>query len=359
MTDDIDTGTWTILAVAGLFAVIGTWLVRTAARRFGIVNQPNAIVPQHTKPIAYLGGVGVVIGVVLTCGLLAFLSWINFQGIGGQDGWNGAVPIAIALPAVLYLALGLADDLAALTVPVKFLAQGLIALIAVAGGLIAPLTGQFWIDAVLSWFWIAAVVNAFNLTDVCDGLLGGLSAVMFFWLAFTGIDTAPLAVAVTGACLGFLVFNRPRATIFLGDAGSHLLGFLAAAMTVHLFLAKPQFPIQSVVQSFLLLSVPLFEMIFLTVVRHRKGLPWWKGSPDHFSLRLQAAGLTALQTDAIAWIVAFASGFVAISFVELDAIGQTVMVAVVGIGFLIAAGILWDFEVEPKVPTPMPSLEQS
>ena len=265
------------VAAAALGGLAGTAAVRVLALRLGIVNHPNPLVPQHTRPIAYLGGIGVALGVVVGLGLLSLL--------------GGAIRgIEFVLPALLYLVLGVVDDLKPLDAARKFLIQTLIAVLAVGLGCIAPLTGMWIVDAAASWLWIVTLVNAFNLTDVCDGLLASLSAVMFGALALLDPAAAPTALVITAASLGFLVLNRPPARIFLGDAGSHLLGFMAAALT--LGAASRAAPIPAMAGGVLLMAVPLFELIFLIVVRTRAGRPWWKGSSDHFSLRLQAAGLS-------------------------------------------------------------------
>src|SRR5207245_10489868 len=121
-------------------------------------------------------------------------------------------------------------------------------------------------------------------------------------------------LAVAGASAGFLVFNCPPARIFLGDAGSHLLGFLLAACTMS------SFPVAATWRHYaavlLLVGVPLFELVFLTVTRIRKGLPWWRGSPDHFSLRLLAAGLSRLQADVVGWSLQLFLCFMAVELLR-------------------------------------------
>ena len=281
----------TMMAVlaAALGGVAGTAAVRMLALRLGIMNQPNPLVPQHTRPIAYLGGVGVALGVGSGLSIHALL--------------GGATPgIEFVLPAVLYLVLGVFDDLRPLEPGRKFLLQALIAALAVGLGFVAPLCGVPLLDAVASWLWIVTLVNAFNLTDVCDGLLASLSAVMFGALALLDPSAAPTALVISAASLGFLVLNRPPALVFLGDAGSHLLGFMAAALTLGAAARAAAIPAMGA--GVLLMAVPLFELIFLIVVRTRAGRPWWKGSSDHFSLRLQAAGLSREAVDLIACLAA-------------------------------------------------------
>ncbi|CAG5070558.1 putative undecaprenyl-phosphate N-acetylglucosaminyl 1-phosphate transferase [Dyadobacter sp. CECT 9623] len=271
------------LAAGTLF----TWLVRTFALKNNIVNKPNPIVPQHVKPVAYLGGLGIFLGGVTSLAILYYFELLSFPEAGA------------ALGAAGFLILGIFDDLNVYSARKKFAIQLILAFASVAFGVKAAFTNIAAIDFLLSAFWILVLVNAANLTDVCDGLVGGLCMITFMFLAITNQEQAGFALVISGSILGFLIFNSPRASIFLGDAGSHMLGFLLAAITLLRFEHSPTL---AELGSFLLVpGVMLFELAFLTVVRIQKGLAWWKGSPDHFSLRLQSAGFTRWQTDVIAW----------------------------------------------------------
>jgi UDP-GlcNAc:undecaprenyl-phosphate/decaprenyl-phosphate GlcNAc-1-phosphate transferase len=289
----------TLVLFASLAAALaGSWAARAFALRFGIVNQPNPHVPQHVTPTAYLGGVGVLVGLA---------GGATTAALSG-----GAWPAAsIAVPAALFCLLGLLDDLQPFTPWQKLVGQVAIAALAAALGLRLRLTGIDTIDGALAALWIVTCVNAFNLTDVCDGLVTGLAAAFFLgWICWRP-GPEPVAIAAFGACIGFLFFNAPRASMFLGDAGSHLLGFLVAAtlldVPVRGALLLPVLP--------LLTFVPLAEMCFLVGVRLRKRIAWYSGSSDHFALRLQAAGWSRWRVDLTAWLVmlavfALGAGFV-------------------------------------------------
>src|SRR5262249_13177170 len=133
------------------------------------------------------------------------------------------------IPAAGYLALGLWDDLRPLRPLGKLILQlafaGLAAWHARSDG--GP-TGVGALDAALRVAWIVLLVNAVNVTDVCDGLAGGIAAIGFAFLGAWSPAGRPLAWGLAAACAGFLVFNRPPASIFMGDAGSHLLGYALA-----------------------------------------------------------------------------------------------------------------------------------
>ena len=291
-----------LLGAAAVIGTAATWLNRAAAVRFGFVNEPNPIIPQHTRPIAHLGGIGVAVTAAVG---LAVTLVLHRQGIA----FEGLNPLRVGvflMPGLGFLVLGTVDDLKVYSPQKKFLVQVILAAAAVglgygSLGLRYPFTGLLPLDFALSVFWIVAVVNALNLTDVCDGLVGGLSVVMLVGWAHFDPASAPIAMAVAGGCLGFLVFNSPPASIFLGDAGSHFLGYSLAMLTLLGLPVEGNVAWVRPIQMVLFVGVPIFEVVLLVIVRRRKGLAWWRGSPDHFSLRLQAAGLSKWQTDGVAY----------------------------------------------------------
>lgn len=298
-----------LLALAAGLAALATWIVRRGALAVGFMDRPNPIIPQHLRPIAYGGGLAVTLGAAVALALAKV-----------------GVPLKLWLPALLYLLLGLYDDARRLAPAPKFLLQALVAGLAVWLGVSVPFAGLSGLDAGLSALVLLTWINATNLTDVCDGLLSGLGAIGLVGFALLGSTSGPLAWITAGACLGFLLFNRPPASIFLGDAGSHLLGFLLAALGLELIAASER-PYLAIAQAVLLAAVPLFELVFLTVVRIWKGLPWWRGSPDHFSLRLQAAGFSRLGTDLWAWGAALICLLLALVLPRVPMAGQVLLVA--------------------------------
>lgn len=266
---------WLTTAVAAWFATLAA---ERAALALGAVARPNPIVPQHVRPVAYLGGLGVLCG--LGIGLAnSDLPWPPAYA------WFGALSFGV---------LGTVDDLRPLAPVPKFGAQLLVAAVAAATGLGQGLTGQPMVDAAFAVFIVLLLVNAVNFTDVCDGLVATVGAVAMLGLAW--LWEAGWAVAASGACAGFLLRNRPPARVFLGDAGSHLIGFLLAVAWVDAVKVKPA----AVPEGLLINGVFLFEIVFITAVRITKRLPWWLGSPDHFSLRLQAAGWSRMRVDVVA-----------------------------------------------------------
>lgn len=317
------------LVSGGMAGALATDLARRLALRVNFVNQPNPIIPQHTAPVPYLGGVGVVAGLTMAIAML----WVTSDDELRANIQHFVEP-AWSLGLSGYLVLGTVDDARTLRPMEKFGFQSALAVSVVWLGLSAPWSGIAVLDAALSVLLILTVINAVNLTDVCDGLVAGIAAVAFtFYGLMSGASV--VAFASAGACLGFLVFNKPPARIYLGDGGSHALGFLLAALAIASIQESSER--LGIVSAVLPMGVFLFELVFLTAVRVAKGLPWWRGSPDHFSLRFQAAGLSKLQTDllscgATAFLCTMAVLISKVSFALQFLLSMVV---------LVAAGLTW------------------
>ena len=304
-------------ALAAALAAGATFVARALAPALGLVSKPNPLVARHVGPVACLGGLGVAAGPMLALALTAPAEWSARAGL--------------FVPALLFLLLGIADDRRPFAPLAKLLAQCALAALAVGLGAASRVTGIPALDAALAFAWIVTLVNAFNVLDVCDGLLAGVALVFFVAIALAVPPVRMPASAAAGACLGFLAFNRPRATIFLGDGGSHFLGFLAAALAL-----APRVPAadaRDVVATLLALAVPLFETAFLIWARTARGVPWWRGSRDHFALRLQAAGWGPWRTIVTAW-----AGAAVLAGLGLALKGwPLVAAAVVAVGTLLVA----------------------
>lgn len=309
-------------------AVLGAACTRVAAAvapRLGMVSAPNRLIPQHTRTVACLGGVAVFVAAAGVAGAAR---------LGGAGG--GSLPLgALAAGAAAFLVLGLWDDWRPLPPAAKLAWQWALALGAALAGLRLPLTGVAAVDCALAALWIVVVVNAANLVDVCDGLLGCVVVAALVAMGLTRPAVLPVVLPVVGATAGFLVYNLPPARVFLGDAGSHLLGFMLAG--VALAAARGVAPWPALPWMALVVGVPLFELVFLAVVRTRKGLPWWRGSPDHFALRLQVAGLSRAAVDAVATLATAALAGVGAALLHLPAVAGVPLAGAV----LLALAAAW------------------
>jgi UDP-GlcNAc:undecaprenyl-phosphate GlcNAc-1-phosphate transferase len=298
-----------LAAVLGAAATAGA---RSLALRLRIVSRPDPYVAQHTAPVALLGGVALA---AATAAALAL------------DTGRASVGTAMVAGALLFLGAGLLDDVHGLSPPQKLALQVGAAAVPAALGATLPISGSHALNAAAAVIWVVVLVNAVNLTDVCDGLVAGLGAIAA--VALGAVEPALWApcLAVCGACLGFLVFNAAPASIFLGDAGSNFVGFALAELSLQA--VRETDSMSRLVSGALVAGLFLFELVFVTTARAGRGEPWWRGSADHFSLRLQAAGLSRLQTDAVAWTAGAALAVAGWAFVRLPPVGRTALVVLV------------------------------
>ena len=239
------------LIAAFLVAVVATPLAAHLATRVGLVDHPGPL-KVHAKPVPYLGGLAVLVALI--------------------------VPVASARPSLLVplglaCALGVADD--ATDLPPGFRIAAEVAIGVGAAWVIAPHDVG---HALLGVAVVLVLVNAVNLLDGLDGLAAGVAAVgalgSFVVLSGSG---ATLAIALVGALAGFLVWNRPPARVYLGDAGSYLIG-TALAM---LFLAASQREAAVVSGALLFVGVPVADMSVAIVRRLRAGTPLLQGDRGH------------------------------------------------------------------------------
>ncbi|UCG29903.1 MAG: undecaprenyl/decaprenyl-phosphate alpha-N-acetylglucosaminyl 1-phosphate transferase [candidate division WOR-3 bacterium] len=310
-------------SAAMLMSISGTYLMLRISLRFNILDKPNPLIPQRTHAVPHLGGVGIFVSVALM--LLILYTSRLYQATGNT--FAAILPARIVLPSFLALWFGIADDIWNFAPLGKFSLQLVTATCAVSLGLIYSLTGYVFIDAVLSGFWILVLMNAFNLTDVCDGLVAGIGVTTF--AAFSAYYPAnrTLTLVLLGSMVGFLIFNAPPASIFLGETGSSFLGFIIAAITLSGSQGKNTWPYVPIMLLFT--AVPLFELLFLVGVRIMKRLPWWKGSSDHFSLRLQAHGMSKRKVLATAWSASLTACVIALVIERVALVWQFLLIFIV------------------------------
>ena len=278
------------------------------AHAFRITDTPDGRLKKHKNPTPYLGGLAVATGFVIVFGLLSTSESMDEASLG------------ILAGGFMMLMLGLYDDLVNLRPSVKFLGQ-LLAIVALqkAGVGIRIAALNDWGNLALSVLWVTGITNAFNIIDVMDGLATGTAAIaalfLFLIAALTGGDTSIpfMAIVLAGALAGFLRFNVTPARIFLGDTGSLFIGFLMGALSMLVSYSGQNH--WAIVTPVVLLAVPIFDTGFVALHRARKGIPFFRGSPDHFALRLAHSGLGVRRTVLAAWRVTALLGVVALGLV--------------------------------------------
>ena len=276
------------LLAAGIVAFV-TPLTIHVATAFRIHDAPDGRLKKHERATPYLGGLAVATGFVVAFSLLSTSDSIGQRALG------------ILAGGFMMLLLGLYDDLIDLLPLVKFLGQMLAAAALYKAGVRTDIAvlGE-WGNLVLTMLWITGITNAFNIIDVMDGLASGVAciAALFLFVIASAVGDAPdvpfMAIVLAGSLVGFLRFNFTPARIFLGDTGSLFIGFMMGALSM--LVSYSHHNQMAALTPLVLLAVPIFDTGFVALHRARQGIPFFRGSPDHFALRLTNSGLSVRRT---------------------------------------------------------------
>ena len=295
----------TAFVISFVASLVVTPLVRTLARRSRFVAVPVSD-RWNERSVPLLGG--------------AAIASAFFLGIAAWFAEPSLTPLVAG--TVLMFALGLADDVRAIAPGTKLVGQMVVAGVVVS--LIAPISITGWpvIDQLLAFMWIIAITNAFNLLDNMDGLAAGVAAlagVCYLTLLLPDGGT-PLTLSIAafvGAVVGFLAYNFPPASIFMGDGGSHLLGvFLATASLLATPGMKGRLVPAAIFPIFVLL-VPIFDTAFVTLTRRLSGRRAMIGGRDHTSHRLVTLGASERVAVTTLYALAAFGGLLAIALQRL------------------------------------------
>jgi UDP-GlcNAc:undecaprenyl-phosphate GlcNAc-1-phosphate transferase len=275
----------------------------------------------HDAPMPLAGGFAVLTGLLLPLAAgavllkLEIVPWPTTSAIvHGLDRRAGEI-VAIAAGALAITVLGWLDDRHELKALPKFIGQILIAVtVASACKRITLFVHSDVFSYTVTVFWLLTVINAFNFMDNMNGLCAGLGAIGAFLFALIAAAHGEYLVAITGflvcgALAGFLPWNFPNARAFLGDAGSHLVGYLLAVMAIlpHFYTRQHPQPL-AVMAPLLVLAVPLLDLVQVTLFRTLKKKPVWLGDTNHLSHRLNRAGLNRTRTVLLLWLLAVLVG---------------------------------------------------
>ena len=295
----------TAFFISFLGSVAVTPLVRAWAKRSRFVAHP-VVDRWHTRPVPLLGGSAIV--AAFLCGIAA---WSMEPSL---------TPLLVCCG--LMFVLGVADDVRAIAPGTKLVGQMVIAGIVVSMAGPISITGWPVIDQLLAFTWIIGITNAFNLLDNMDGLAAGVATLagLCYLALLVPAGGSPLTLSIAafvGAVSGFLVYNYPPASIFMGDGGSHFLGsFLASAS----LLATPGMKgrlVPAAVFPILILLVPIFDTAFVTLTRRLSGRSALVGGRDHTSHRLVTLGASERVAVLSLYILAAVGGLLAIALQRL------------------------------------------
>ena len=300
------------LGLALVVVWVSTPVVARIAWRVGAIDEPRER-GLHQYPTPRLGGLAILAG-VLAAGLVWLPSSQQFHGI--------------LIGAGVIVAVGAADDLLELPADVKIAGQVLAAIVPVASGvrvetMTIPFLGRLDVgdlSYVLTVVGIVAVVNVVNFIDGVDGLAAGvctIAALTFGAIALSldRVSAGILAMLTAGAALGYLRHGFQRASIFLGDSGSNLLGYLLATIAIQGALKTNA--VVALVFPLLILAVPILDSSFVVAKRIKYGKPIHVADRWHFHHRFANIGFSPLKTTLYlyGWTLTLAALALALRFV--------------------------------------------
>jgi UDP-GlcNAc:undecaprenyl-phosphate GlcNAc-1-phosphate transferase len=314
-----------IAAFAGALAtsLLALPLWRKWCLRTNLVDDPGHR-KTHDAPVPLAGGFAVLTGSLLPLGVGAVLLKLGIVKISAASAIVHGLDrraielVVLALGAVAITLLGWLDDKHELKALPKFIGQILIAIaVAAACKRITLFVPSEVFSYGVTILWLLTVINAFNFMDNMNGLCTGLGAIGAFQFAFIAAAKGEYLVAITGflmcgALVGFLPWNFPNARAFLGDAGSHLVGYLLAVMAIlpHFYTKQEPHPL-AVLAPLLVLAIPLVDLAQVSLFRTLNRKPFWIGDTNHLSHRLVRAGMSRTRAVLILWLLAVVTGALA------------------------------------------------
>ncbi len=313
---------------AAFVGALGTTLVtlplwRRWCLRTGLVDDPGQR-KIHTTPVPLAGGLAVLTGLLAPAVVAMVLIKSGFFGASETPLVHGLNRRFVELAAILFgavsmVALGWFDDKHELRPLIKFTGQFVIAsIVALAGIRVTLFVHSLLFSYAITVIWILTVINALNFMDNMNGLCAGLGAIGSFYFAVSAAAAgqylvALIALLICGALVGFLPYNFPQARAFLGDAGSHLVGYLLAVLAILPHFYTSQNPhVWAVFTPLLVLAVPLGDLVWVVILRWRTGKPFYIGDTNHLSHRLVRWGLSRMRAVLLIWLLAAALGAVAL-----------------------------------------------
>ncbi len=307
-----------------------TPVAQKAAAYFDIMDRPRDEKHKfhgHATPL--LGGAAMFLGWLLIIGG-GLLLWSQLGSVKQAALLNDYFPGASSvMPRIVFLTagamlavlLGTLDDVKHLKAHWKFLGQLLVALLAAGpGGIrISLFVTAPWFGFAITVFWFMMLMNAINFFDNMDGLAAGTSAIalMLFTVA-AGFQqqyfVATLSALGSGCALGFWFYNYTPASIFMGDGGSHFLGYLLAVSSAGTTFFNPDMASSKlpVLIPLCILTVPIFDAVTVTLVRAWHGKPFWIGDHNHISHRFVRMGLSRKRAVQIVHILCLLTGLSAL-----------------------------------------------
>ena len=310
-----------------------TWPVRKIAISIGAMDTPNLDRKTQKEPIPYLGGVAIAASIVI----------LTFAAVIRSNNTQATFPLAAMLlfPAIFLGTVGLVDDLRTLQPLPRLVIQTITAIVVsvflINTDTVAIHFDSTILDELIMVIWIIGICNSINFFDNLDGGAAGTVAVSSLGIAAIALGEgqeliAALSIVTAGSTLGFLMWNKSPAKIYMGDAGALFLGVIVSVLTIRLNPGiAPQW--SSIALLPMLLAVPILDPRVAVFSRIKRGISPFTGGKDHLSHRLMRKGLSKRNTAFALW--AAQGFFVLCAFIVYS------FTASVGTPVIAATGLIW------------------
>ncbi len=346
---------WPILAGSFAGSLGATWLCKKIAVKFGIVDRPDDLVKTHKEPIAYLGGIGMLVG--LTVGVLAGVSCLrNEEFFSPVLKWL----LAILAGGAIACFVGLTDDVFDIKPKQKFAGQIVAAVILLLVGIVPnlyriadplnlpmPHNLETILSIFIVIFFVLGATNSLNLLDGLDGLCAGVTAIITIAMLLLSIHLATwgfsevgdpvriiICLGLVGGVCGFLPFNRYPAKIFMGDAGSMLLGFMVAALMLLFAEQVPRWWLASIV----VFGLPILDTAVALVRRLLNHRPLFVSDRGHIYDQMIDRGIPLKKTVTICYVLAGAYAVIGLVMSQIRTIYAAVVYVLV---FVVSGLVVW------------------
>jgi UDP-GlcNAc:undecaprenyl-phosphate GlcNAc-1-phosphate transferase len=344
-------------------------LARAVALRFGVMDHPGSR-KVHADPTPRTGGIAVA-GSFLLVVLAGFavaprltqlpdaLTTFLMSAMILRDAHLVAPQMtAFVAGSATAFAVGLADDVWGDRFPVwaKAAGQVVAAAVLVSAGVRTSFLPYEWMNVAVALLWLVGMTNAFNLLDNMDGLCAGVAAVASLALLVNAwllgeFFISLLLLAFMGSLLGFLFFNWHPARIFLGDGGSHFVGYVMGSLTLlERYVSHASSTLFPLLMPVLVLAVPLLDTVTVVFIRLREGRPIYVGDARHLSHHLRTLGFSTRRAVALLYVLTFSLGLGAAALTDAT-VTQAVLVLLQSLGVV---GIVLMLLFTPRPPNEGP-----
>jgi UDP-GlcNAc:undecaprenyl-phosphate GlcNAc-1-phosphate transferase len=309
------------------------------------MDAPNMARKTQTEPVPYLGGVAIALGISIVTFAAVFVGGNDFASDNSDQLKDLA--LTVLLPALVLGAMGLFDDMRSLSPWPRLITQTVIgtavAFVIVENGTIGTPFGDAgdssWLNTLVTILWIVGICNSINFFDNLDGAASGAVAIAALGVFFIAFDrgqelVSALSIVTAGATIGFLMWNKSPAKIYMGDAGALFLGIIISVATIRLNPGiTPTW--QSLAIPVMLLAVPLLDTCVAVFSRLARGLSPLTGGKDHLSHRLVRGGLTRPSAAVSLWSASGVCAVMAVGVYQFaDSLGTLIITGFAGLWFV-------------------------